>query len=182
MPGPAPSAYTPRLVCVSVLVSRHTYRSTDNSKNSTHTAACISETAAQELHKQQTPPQTSPTETKRVFSRTLDDVPHYDTNTGKNISRYACHKMCNKKDPEMFKYLQRATKKLMVLMVFVLDLSTRVWIQHSPFMLGLDSDTCAEINPYRTPTKGICIYCSNNEPIMINLFIRYVNFMELSSW
>ena len=24
--------------------------------------------------------------------------------------------------------------------------------------LGLDSDTCAEINPSRTPTNAICIY------------------------
>ena len=65
---------------------------------------------------------------------------HYDTNTEINIYRYTCHKMFNKKDYEMFKYLGY--------------LSTRVWIQHSPFRLGVDSDTCAEINPSRTTTTA----------------------------
>ena len=36
-----------------------------------------------------------------------------------------------------------------------LSWSTRVLIQHSLFRLGLDSDTCAEINPSRTPTNDI---------------------------
>ena len=39
-----------------------------------------------------------------IVSGTLDDVPHYDTNTEINISRYTCHKMCHKtkRDHEMF--------------------------------------------------------------------------------
>ena len=40
-----------------------------------------------------------------IYSRTLDGNPHYDTNTEINISRYTCHKMCHKRDHEMFKYL-----------------------------------------------------------------------------
>ena len=31
------------------------------------------------------------------ISRTLDDVPHHDTNTDINVFWYTCHKMCRKK-------------------------------------------------------------------------------------
>ena len=48
------------------------------------------------------------------LSRILDDVPHYDPNTEINISRHTCHKMCHKKDPEMW-------EKMYMVLVFVLD-------------------------------------------------------------
>ena len=41
------------------------------------------------------------TEFSIQYSRTLDDVLHYYTNTEISTSRYMCHKMCHKKDPEI---------------------------------------------------------------------------------
>ena len=40
-----------------------------------------------------------------VYSRTLDDAPHYDTNTEINTSRYTCHKCAYKSIINMLKIL-----------------------------------------------------------------------------
>ena len=91
------------------------------------------------------------------YSRTLDDALHNDTNTEINTSRYTCHICAHKSILNMLKVLVTCEKMHMVLVVMLNGLSQHSYPNPSPFTLGLDSDTCAEINPSRTPTNAICI-------------------------